>query len=160
METHLDLLLALLHRELQLLLPVLQREDLLGPRRHLGAEAAHLELHDVVVDEDFLLLPRRLVHHLLENLVLQLELIHLLRRFRLVVVDTHQRALGLAELGVLLLVLIREDGPQRHLLLQVQFCLLQLPRKVFLLLQRPLSGHPRDLSSKESARAFSSQQTS
>ena len=29
METHLDLLLALLHRELQLLLPVLQREDLL-----------------------------------------------------------------------------------------------------------------------------------
>jgi hypothetical protein len=47
---HLDLFLALLHRHLELILPVLEAIDLISTSVDFLAKALDLELHDIVLD--------------------------------------------------------------------------------------------------------------
>ena len=69
-----DLLLALLHAQLELLLAVLEREDLVRALAQRVAEALELEAHDVVLDHGLLLLLLLGLEGLLRAVVLELEL--------------------------------------------------------------------------------------
>mmetsp|Transcript_97694 Transcript_97694/g.252836 ORF Transcript_97694/g.252836 Transcript_97694/m.252836 type:complete len:762 (+) Transcript_97694:265-2550(+) len=143
---HLDLLLALLHADLQLLLPVLQAEHVLGLVVQVLAQALHLQAEDVVLHQRLLLVLHGGGHSAIDNGVLELELLHGPLHALVVLLDARQRAVGVLEVRVLPLDLCRQDRVQVLLLLHLPVEGLDLAVELVPLLHRALAGDARHLA--------------
>mmetsp|Transcript_1837 Transcript_1837/g.4960 ORF Transcript_1837/g.4960 Transcript_1837/m.4960 type:complete len:425 (-) Transcript_1837:810-2084(-) len=142
---HLDLLLALLHADLQLLLPVFQAVQVLGLGVEVLPQPLDLEPEDVVLHEALLLLLHRHLHGAVHYGVLELKLLHGTLHALRVLLDRGQGPVGVLQLGVLPLDLCAEDAVEVLLLLQLLLQRFHLLVELLTLLHRALARHSRHL---------------
>mmetsp|Transcript_6561 Transcript_6561/g.18356 ORF Transcript_6561/g.18356 Transcript_6561/m.18356 type:complete len:297 (-) Transcript_6561:1140-2030(-) len=146
LRVHLDFLLALLHADLELLLPVLKPVEGLVLRIQLLLQPLHLEPEDVVLHEGLLLLLHGLCDCAIDDRVLQLELLHHPLHALVVLLDAGHHAVHGFQVRVLALYLGGEDRVEALLFTQLLVEFLDLPVEVLLLLDGPLARDTRNLA--------------